>query len=186
MRDADDSEAWPLLPEWQVSTWFNTPTPLRVADLRGRVVLLHAFQMLCPGCVMQALPQAARVHETLAKAGVAVIGLHTVFEHHDAMQPSALAAFIHEYRLRFPIGVDAPAAQGPIPQTMQRLGLRGTPSCLLLDRRGRLRLQHFGALDDLALGAALGRLLSESDSELTATPREPSDDAGCTPDACPR
>ena len=38
-----------LLPEWQVAQWFNTGQPLRVADLRGQVVLIHAFQMLCPG-----------------------------------------------------------------------------------------------------------------------------------------
>ncbi len=186
MRDAEVSAAWPLMPEWQVSTWFNTPAPLRVADLRGRVVLLHAFQMLCPGCVAQALPQAARVHETLAAAGVAVVGLHTVFEHHEAMRPSALQAFIHEYRLRFPIGVDLPAGQGPLPRTMQSLALQGTPSCLLLDRHGRIRLQHFGALDDLVLGVALGRLLSETAGEDLPAPGDPADGAGCSPQACPR
>jgi hypothetical protein len=35
------------LPEWRVAQWFNTPQPLRLADLRGQVVLMHAFQMLC-------------------------------------------------------------------------------------------------------------------------------------------
>ena len=38
-------------PELVVESWFNTREPLTLADLRGRVVLLHAFQMLCPGCV---------------------------------------------------------------------------------------------------------------------------------------
>jgi hypothetical protein len=41
--------------------------------------------------------------------------------------------------------------------------LRGTPSLVLLDRQGRVRLQHFGSIDDLALGATIGRLLAEND-----------------------
>ena len=94
----------PLMPEWHIAHWFNTDGPLRVADLRGQVVLIHAFQMLCPGCVIHAIPQARKVHELYGDQGVAVIGLHTVFEHHDAMQPHALQAFIHEYGLRFPVG----------------------------------------------------------------------------------
>lgn len=39
--------------------------------------------------------------------------------------------------------------------------MQGTPTLLLIDRAGRLRLQHFGTVDDLRLGAQLGRLLAE-------------------------
>ena len=96
--------------EWDIAQWFNTAQPLRLADLRGQVMLVHAFQMLCPGCVVHAIPQARQVHEQFAVQGVAMIGLHTVLEHHDAIQAHALAAFIHEYDLRFPVGVDARSA----------------------------------------------------------------------------
>ena len=127
----------PTMPEWAVAQWFNTQQPISLAALRGQVVLIHAFQMLCPGCVMHAIPQARQVHEQFADQGVAMIGLHTVFEHHDAMQPHALAAFIHEYGLRFPVGVDAPSADGQrIPRTMARWGLQGTPTTLVVDRQG--------------------------------------------------
>lgn len=157
-----DSSDAPAMPEWEVSQWFNTPKPIHVADLRGQVVVVHAFQMLCPGCVIHAIPQSRKLHELYADQGVAVIGLHTVFEHHAAMQPHALEAFIHEYGLRFPVGVDAPGADGnPIPRTMERWAMRGTPTTLVIDRRGRLRVQHFGQVDDLQLGVLLGRLLGE-------------------------
>lgn len=150
------------MPEWDIAQWFNTEQPIRVADLRGQVVLVHAFQMLCPGCVINAIPQARKVHQLYGRRGVTVIGLHTVFEHHDAMQPHALQAFIHEYGLHFPVGVDAPSENvSGIPRTMQRLGLQGTPTTLVLDRRGRLRVQHFGHVDDLHLGVVLGQLLTE-------------------------
>jgi len=151
-----------MAPEWQVEVWFNTQAPLELSQLRGRVVLLHAFQMLCPGCVSHAVPQAERVHREYAELGVSVVGLHTVFEHHAAMTTVALEAFLHEYRVTHPVGVDAWVAGTPIPATMHRYGMRGTPTLILIDRDGKLRLQEFGGMDDLRLGMILGQLLAES------------------------
>jgi hypothetical protein len=164
-------------PPLQIEHWLNTPRPIALAALRGRVVALHAFQMLCPACVAHGLPQAARMHELFPPGQLAVIGLHTVFEHHAVMQPrAALQAFIHEYRLAFPIGIDRPDPQGgPVPLTMQALGLRGTPSLILLDKHGRIRLHHFGRADDLQIGALIGQLIAEPEGEAPAV----CDDQGC-------
>ena len=152
-------------PPWTTCEWFNTDGPLQLADLRGKVVVLHAFQMLCPACVQHGLPQAQRIHATFAAQGVAVIGLHTVFEHHAAMTPVSLRAFLHEYRITFAVGVDAPSvdARNPIPVTMQAYGMQGTPSLVLIDRNGHLRHHAFGAEDDLALGAAIATLVAAGD-----------------------
>lgn len=152
----------PMAPEWQVEVWLNTQAPLELSQLRGRVVLLHAFQMLCPGCVSHAVPQAERVHREYAELGVSVVGLHTVFEHHAAMTPLALEVFLHEYRVTHPVGVDAGVAGTLIPATMHRYGMRGTPTLILIDRDGKLRLHEFGRMDDLRLGMILGQLLAES------------------------
>jgi hypothetical protein len=148
-------------PELDVEAWFNTPQPLRLADLRGRVVAIHAFQMLCPGCVAHGIPQAERLRNLFAPAGLVVIGLHAVFEHHAAMTPVALQAFLHEYRIGMPVAVDRAGGDDPVPRTMRAYGLRGTPSLLLIDRAGRLREHHFGRVDDLLLGAQVGALLHE-------------------------
>ncbi len=150
-------------PPWTTREWFNTSQPVQLTDLRGQVVVLHTFQMLCPGCVHHGLPQAQRVHATFAAMGVTVIGLHTVFEHHAAMTPVSLQAFLHEYRILFPVGVDAPStdAHNPVPQTMQAYGLQGTPSLVLIDRLGQLRQQAFGSVEDLVLGAAITALVAE-------------------------
>lgn len=146
----------------RVAQWFNTEKPIALDALRGRVVVVHAFQMLCPGCASQGLPQSMKVHQQFPSSEVVVLGLHTVFEHHDVMGPNALKAFLHEYRFTFPVGVDLPATDHPVPTTMQAYGLRGTPSLVVIDRSGRVRLNHFGHMDDLQLGALLGTLLSEA------------------------
>lgn len=149
-------------PPWQTTTWLNTPAPLDLEQLRGRVVVVHAFQMLCPGCVSHGIPQAQRVAELFARAPVAVIGLHTVFEHHEAMSVDALRVFLQEYRIRFPVGVDAPGPDGdPLPRTMRAYGMQGTPTTVLIDAYGRRRRQVFGVHDDLLLGAEIGTLLAE-------------------------
>ena len=148
-------------PELDVVQWFNTPRPLSLAALRGKVVVLHAFQMLCPGCVASGLPQAQKIAGLFSADEVVVIGIHTVFEHHDAMTPVALAAFLHEYRIRFPVAVDRPGSDGPIPNTMAAYGMRGTPSLVLVDRAGNIRRHAFGAEEDLKIGAEIGWLMSQ-------------------------
>jgi len=175
------TSAFPPAHALQVSQWFNAP-PLTLADLRGRVVVLEAFQMLCPGCVSHALPQALEIAQTFSREQVAVIGLHSVFEHHAAMTPTSLAAFLHEYRISFPVAVDAVVAGSPIPATMQAYAMQGTPTTLLIDREGRLRLQHFGRLRDLAIGAQIMALVNEPLPGVTtnAAAQPGCDEHGCT------
>jgi peroxiredoxin len=151
----------PTAPELIIDRWFNTPDPITLAGLKGRPVLLHSFQMLCPGCVSHAIPQAKRISAMLSNSDLGVIGLHTVFEHHAAMTPVSLEAFLHEYRVTFPVAVDKPGETGPIPQTMELYGFQGTPSIVLIGRDGTIRYRGFGQEDDIALGVRLGMLLSE-------------------------
>lgn len=149
-------------PEIRAQAWLNTPEPLTLASLRGRVIVMHAFQMLCPGCVSHGIPQTARIARTFAGTDVQVLGIHTVFEHHEVMGRAALEVFIHEYRLTFPIAIDMPGQGNPIPQTMQAYELNGTPSLILIDREGHLRLSHFGQIDDMEVGARIAALLAEA------------------------
>lgn len=151
-----------LAPELLVHTWYNTERPLLLSNLRGRVVVIAAFQVLCPKSLSVGIPQAVRIYETFEPSDVAVIGLHATFEHHDAVGPAVLKAFIQEYRLKFPIALDQPTAGSPIPQTMERFKMRGTPSLVLIDRLGLVRKHTFGAVDDLRIGAEIGALTQES------------------------
>ncbi|MEO4043189.1 redoxin domain-containing protein [Hoeflea sp. CAU 1731] len=174
------------LPDWSVDQWFNTPRSISLADLRGKVVVIEAFQMLCPGCVAHGLQLAQQVHDLFPRDDVAVIGLHTVFEHHAAMTPVSLEAFLHEYRLTFPVGVDTPGA-GTLPVSMERYGLRGTPSLLLVDRRGALTAHYFGQIRSLRLGADIAALMAGSQPIGTSVPKpENSSDhtAECDDNGC--
>ncbi len=147
-------------PELSVTRWVNTRKPLSLAALKGKVVVVIAFQMLCPGCVQHGLPQAQKLAQQFADGEVIVVGLHSVFEHHAVMGPEALEAFMHEYGWIFPVGIDTPDGKG-LPKTMAAYEMRGTPTMLVFDRAGRLRRHYFGHVEDMRLAAEVMALVIE-------------------------
>jgi hypothetical protein len=172
-----------LAPELAVSEWFNTPAPLTLAALRGRPVFIHSFQLLCPGCVSESIPRVQRIERIFGHTDLQVIGIHTVFEHHAAMAPVTLKAFLHEYRIKHPVGVDLADERSDTPITMQRFGLRGTPSSILIGRDGSIEHQVFGVEEDLAVGARIAMALSARIPDITATTTS-QDDERCADGRC--
>ena len=145
-------------PELTAQAWFNADNEIQLAELRGRVVVLSAFQVLCPHSLSFGVPQTLRIHRTFDPKEVAVIGLHATFEHHEAITPAVVKAFIQEHRLKYPIALARPSKTGPIPETMERYRMRGTPSLILIDKQGVIRKHAFGPVDDLRVGAEIGAL----------------------------
>jgi hypothetical protein len=97
-----------LAPPFVTDRWFNTPQPIALDQLRGKVVAMEAFQMLCPGCVAHGIPQAQRIHDTFSQEDVVVLGLHTVFEHH--LGQNGLIVFFRPVVVQRPKSIVAPAA----------------------------------------------------------------------------
>jgi thiol-disulfide isomerase/thioredoxin len=154
-----------LAPPLVTSAWLNSDANLTLEGLRGRVVVIEVFQMLCPGCVMHAMPQAIRLWQHYRASPMAndvvILGLHSVFEHHTVMNPQALAVYLYEFKIPFAVGVDRPGESSPLPVTMRAYGMRGTPTTLFIDRQGRLRAQHFGIEPDGDMIQRIDQLLGE-------------------------
>ncbi len=156
-------------PELETSHWLNTNEPLSLAKLKGRVVVLAAFQMNCKGCQVHLLPQAARLTSAFNDDEIAVVGLHSVFEDHAAQSPEKLEDFIDAKGLKFPVAIDKPNG-GDLPRTMATYEIQGTPTLLIFDRQGRLRRHYLGQVDDMRLAAEVMALSMESPT----APREQS------------
>lgn len=149
-------------PEFIVEQWINSE-PLSLKDLKGKVVAVHFFQMLCPGCVVHGLPQTQRFFQALSEEEyIQIIAMHSVFEHREVMTVSALKAFAEEFRYTFPIAVDSPVSHGSIPQTMQAYQVRGTPSWVIIDHKGEVVANLFGRVSDMGLGLRLGELIQKA------------------------
>jgi hypothetical protein len=141
--------------------WLNTERPLALEQLRGRVVVLQAFQMLCPACILHALPQAARIQAAFEPNEVVVIGVHALFEHDDPTPTRALTSFLYEYGVDMPVGVDVASLGGRTPTVTEAYGFAGTPSMVLIDREGLLRAHVLGRPSDLLVGASIATLMAE-------------------------
>lgn len=147
-------------PELAVAKWLNTDAPPTLAALKGKVVVLAAFQMLCPGSAKHLVPQAQRLAENFSGDEVAVVGLHMVFERHNEMTPDRLKDFLAENEITFPVGIDQPNGKH-MPKTMESYEIQGTPTILVFDRQGRLRRHYLGGVDDVRIAAEVMALALE-------------------------
>lgn len=148
-------------PELETAAWLNADEPVTLKALKGKVVVLAAFQQHCPGSVKHGLPQAARLSGAFSEDEVAVIGLNTPFEETAKQDKKALETFVDEHGLSFPIALDK-ANGRDLPKTMEAYEIQGTPTVLLFDRQGRLRRHYLGQVDDVRLGAEIMALAIEA------------------------
>ncbi len=149
-------------PELAVARWFNANgSPPTLAASKGKVIVVGAFQMHCPGSVRHLLPQLARLHAQFQDEEVAIIGLHTVFEKQDAQTPDQLQAFLQANHFAFPVAIDKQNG-GILSETMDTYELQGTPTVLIFDRQGRLRRHYLGQVDDIRIAAEVMALTIEA------------------------
>jgi cytochrome c biogenesis protein CcmG, thiol:disulfide interchange protein DsbE len=122
-------------------------TPLRFDALRGKVVIVNFWASWCnPACYDEA-PVLERAWQTYRDRGVVVIGV----DMQDT--PEAAQAFIRRFQLTFP---NAPDAGGKV---AVEYGVYGVPETFFVDREGKIRAKHVGAVTDEVIRGTIERLL---------------------------
>ena len=131
-------------------------TPVRLAALRGKSVLLEFFATWCPHCAAEA-PHLRRLARSLPRSRVAFVGVDA----NGGDAPSVFAYHVY-YDLPFPAVLDPGGTTATLPVArLARQGLEGLPD---LDLPDVLRRRPAGA-DRLARGGRAARR--------AATPRAP-------------
>ena len=158
-------------PEWRVSEWINGD-PGSVAQQKGRVLVLHFFQMWCPGCNEFTIPVMQRWQDMWGdREDFMIVSIHTVFEGHEYQTPERLRKFLRRKGIWHPVGIDAYAKlQDEVPVTMQRYKTTGTPQVVLIDKEGLLVFSHFGEFHIPTVEFLVERLLKE-ESEVKPPPK---------------
>jgi thiol-disulfide isomerase/thioredoxin len=82
-------------PEIKVSEWFQG-TPTTLSDLKGKPVVLHMFQVNCPGCFVYSIPKIYDLEKKYAAKGVEFIGLAVRFEEYDQNTKENVKAFLEK------------------------------------------------------------------------------------------
>ncbi len=123
---------------------------LGLDDLRGKVVVLNFWASWCyPTCYEEA-PVLEQGWRTYKDRGVVVVGVD--------IQDTGEAArnFIRQFSLSFPNGPD------PEGKISVDYGVYGVPETFFIDREGRIRKKHVGAVTAEVFGAEVGRLLDDT------------------------
>ncbi len=151
-------------PRWDIETWFNSE-PLNVEDLKGKVVIIDFFQMICPGCRKFSIPVVKgwehRFKSQIKAGNLAIISIHTVFEVHQIQTNDRLKKFLKKIKITHPVGVDRHKFGEWMPETMRSYKTRGTPEVVIIDKKGIIRFQKFGRFDVNAARKLIQKLLRE-------------------------
>jgi thiol-disulfide isomerase/thioredoxin len=126
-----------------VAAWKNGPR-LKLADLKGKCVLLEFWGYWCPPCIA-GMPEIFRLFDQYGKQGLVVIGVHVDYRRAEVDSVEKLDAKLVETRNKLWHGRDLPF---PVAIT-RHLDKKGAavaedydiqlyPTTLLIDRRGNL------------------------------------------------
>jgi cytochrome c biogenesis protein CcmG/thiol:disulfide interchange protein DsbE len=120
--------------------------PLRLEELRGKVVFLNFWASWCPPCRAEARVLEA-AWQTYKDRDVVFVGVDTQDREEDAR------AFLREFGITYLNGRDA---SGKIPIDY---GVWGLPETFIIDREGRITYKHVGALGWRTITAKLDEAL---------------------------
>jgi cytochrome c biogenesis protein CcmG/thiol:disulfide interchange protein DsbE len=123
---------------------------VRLSSFRGQVVLLNLWATWCPPC-REEMPSMERLWQRLRGKGFVLLAVSQ-----DEQGADAVAPFVREHQLTFPVLVD------PEHQVGDRYGVWGYPESFLIDREGRVVERVIGPRDWASPQqiAAIERLLS--------------------------
>lgn len=146
-----------------VNPWFNTPDgePVRLAAVRGRVVLLDFWTFACVNC-QRTLPFLRQVHDQYGP-DCTVIGVHSpefVFERSVQNVEGA----VREHGLEYPVGLDNEFV------AWRAYGNRYWPTMYLIDRAGQIRYTQIGEGNYRRTEAAVCALLAEASGSAAEIP----------------
>ncbi len=143
-----------------IEGWLNS-RPIKLADLRGKVVVLHFWTFGCINCIHN-LPVYKTWYDELPRDKVVIVGVHTP-ETDAEHQLDGLQRAVKQRELKFPIAMDLHA------ETWKAWGNSVWPAVYLIDRHGGVRywwtgeLKWKGAEGDKLMLARIKQLIAEQD-----------------------
>ncbi len=143
--------------------WINVAGPIRIQDLRGKLILLDFWTYCCINC-HHILPDLEYLEKKYPNELV-VIGVHT--GKFDAEKDTEnIRQKVAEYRIKHPVINDANQV------LWNRFGVQSWPTLVLIDANGRYVGQAAGEGHRETLDKVIGKLVSQhkARNELDTTP----------------
>ena len=123
-------------PELKNTTWLNVDSPLHLADLRGKVVIVEMWTFDCINC-QHVMPSLKEWHAKYKDQGLVIIGNHFPEFDYEADLENLKAAIAQE-------GIEYAVAQDNDGATWRAYKNHYWPALYLIDKQGRIRYVHIG------------------------------------------
>ena len=127
--------------------------PIRLADLRGKVVWLNFWASWCPPC-QQETPILRELDETYRDRGLAIVGISV-----QETTPNDVQAYATRYELGYTIGFDG---SGHILRTYRVFAL---PTQFFIDTNGVIQVVLNGPVDKAGAAALIESMLPPPPSD---------------------
>ena len=123
-------------PELTNETWLNVDSPLHIADLRGKVVIVEMWTFGCINC-QHVMPSLKEWHSKYADQGLVIIGNHfPEFSYEKDLEN--LKNAIAENDIQYAV------AQDNNGETWRAYKNHYWPTLYLIDKQGHIRYVHIG------------------------------------------
>jgi peroxiredoxin len=129
----------PLVPELIAPSTWIAGSPVRLAELRGKVVVVHFYAFQCRNCQAN-FPIYRRWHERLRTRDVAIVGIQSP-ETEPEKDPVKARDAAREAGFDFPVLFD------PRGENWRAWDNQAWPAIYLIDKRGYLRAWWIGELN---------------------------------------
>jgi thiol-disulfide isomerase/thioredoxin len=139
-------------PDLAAGEWINSE-PLKLKDLRGRVVLVEFWTFGCYNC-RNTLPFVKSWNDRYREQGLTVIGVHSP-EFDEERKVENLRREVASLAIRYPVVTDNDY------QTWNAYNVEAWPTTFLLDKQGRIRWKHVGEGDYDDAEQLIQKLLAE-------------------------
>ena len=144
-------------PELTNTVWVNTDQPLRLKDLRGKVVLIDMWTFGCINC-QHVIPSLKDWYARYKEDGLVVIGNHyPEFDYEKDLDN--LQDAVRKNEILYPVAQDNDGATWSAYQT------RYWPTLFLIDKQGQIRYMHIGEGNYEETEAVIQTLLAQPDAE---------------------
>jgi len=115
--------------------WINSK-PLKISELRGKVVLIDFFEYTCVNC-LRTLPYLKEWHKRYKDAGLVIIGVHTP-EFDFSAEFENVKRAVEELGIEYPVVVDSKY------EIWNAFKNQFWPRKFLVDKDGIIRYDHIG------------------------------------------
>jgi thiol-disulfide isomerase/thioredoxin len=160
-KDLDIGKNTSPPPEISAIEWIDQP-PTKLAELRGKVVLLDFWATWCAPCRVT-LPRLQKWHDSYKDKGLVILGLTNFYGHAEGKpltRPQELA-YLHEFKKKFALHYGFAVAEAE--DNDRNYAVASIPTTFLIDRRGVVRFISVGSsdLEAAALDKMIKKLIDE-------------------------